>query len=479
MEVLQFPARQSSASPAKEGWVRGELSGVMTLAFEAIADSILSQPLEGGAEACERRISAALAQAGCGALRVALEVGDAEAEQLVRGGEVYHRGGRQRTTMLSSFGEVAYERQRYRRRGQDSIAPADDRFEILFGYWSPLAARRAGLVLSMAPAGHCEALFREFGGMHPSATALGNLSKGLGPVLEVVEEDALETIRGQEAVPVEARALAISIDGVHVGMRKEKVVRGQGVASVPAGFREASSGTVSLFDGDGERLRTAYHGRMPEAGKATLKRDVLAEAQHWMNLRPDLEVVFIADGAADNWTWCEEVFGGATQIFDYWHAAQHLQDALKSAYGEGSPQAQRHFERLREVLKEEQKGIDKVLRSLQRLARKHPQRGTIPRVLRFFRKQRHRMRYAEFQQRGLPIGSGIVEAANRVLITQRLKCSGMRWSENGTGQAILSLRALWKSDRYGAAWNQIMRAMKPEACQFRSHERRNMLNLVN
>ena len=26
MEVLQFPARQSSASPAKEGWVRGELS---------------------------------------------------------------------------------------------------------------------------------------------------------------------------------------------------------------------------------------------------------------------------------------------------------------------------------------------------------------------------------------------------------------------------------------------------------------------
>ncbi len=60
MEVLQFPARQSSGSPAKEGWVRGELSGVMTLAFEAIADSILSQPLEGGAEACEGRISAVL-----------------------------------------------------------------------------------------------------------------------------------------------------------------------------------------------------------------------------------------------------------------------------------------------------------------------------------------------------------------------------------------------------------------------------------
>ena len=64
-----------SASPAKEGWVRGELSGVMTLAFEAIADSILSQPLEGGAEACEGRISAALAQAGCGRVAGCVEVG--------------------------------------------------------------------------------------------------------------------------------------------------------------------------------------------------------------------------------------------------------------------------------------------------------------------------------------------------------------------------------------------------------------------
>ena len=56
METLQFPARQSSASPANGAWVRGELSGVMAPAFEAIAESILPTPLEGGAETCERRI---------------------------------------------------------------------------------------------------------------------------------------------------------------------------------------------------------------------------------------------------------------------------------------------------------------------------------------------------------------------------------------------------------------------------------------
>ena len=128
-----------------------------------------------------------------------------------------------------------------------------------------------------------------------------------------------------------------------------------------------------------------------------------------------------------------------------WHAAQHFKEALDSAYGENSPLAQHHFERLREILKDEQNGIDRVLRSRQRLARRHPQRTAISRVLHFFRKQQNRVRYAEFQQRGHLIGSGIVEAANRVLIAKRLKCSGMRRSKNGTGQVILSLRALWKS----------------------------------
>ena len=152
---------------------------------------------------------------------------------------------------------------------------------------------------------------------------------------------------------------------------------------------------------------------------------------------------------------------------------------MNSAYGENSPHPQRRFERLREILKDEQDGIDRVLRSLRRLARNHAQRKTISRVLRFFRKQRHRMRYAEFQHREFPIGSGIVGAANRVLLAERLKCSGMRLSENGTGQAILSLRALWKSGRYDAAWKEIMRATKPENSEFSRQTQHDMLSLLN
>ena len=112
-------------------------------------------------------------------------------------------------------------------------------------------------------------------------------------------------------------------------------------------------------------------------------------------------------------------------------------------------------------------------------AKKHPRRKPITRVLNFFRKHQHRMRYAEVHTRGMPIGSGAVESSNKVLIKSRMKGAGMRWSENGTGQPILTFRALWKSGRFGAAWRQISRALEPPEFEFRSRKRHNILKMAN
>ena len=61
------------------------------------------------------------------------------------------------------------------------------------------------------------------------------------------------------------------------------------------------------------------------------------------------------------------------------------------------------------------------------------------------------MRYAELSNRNLPIGSGVVEAACKTLVTQRMKRSGLRWRHDG-GQAILTFRALAQSDRFDLGW---------------------------
>jgi hypothetical protein len=55
-------------------------------------------------------------------------------------------------------------------------------------------------------------------------------------------------------------------------------------------------------------------------------------------------------------------------------------------------------------------------------------------------------------RQGLPIASGVIEAACKTLVTQRLKRSGMAWRQPG-GQAILTLRSLIQSDRWRAAWD--------------------------
>ncbi len=301
----------------------------------------------------------------------------------------------------------------------------------------------------------------------------------MGSAWDVVQDGALEAIRIEEGIPAEAVTRAVAVDGAMLGMRKEKSAPGQGNAPRLAGFREASSGTISLYDAAGTCLRTVCCGRMPEAGKVSLKGDVVAEAEHCLRLRPDLEVVFIAAGAPDNWSFCKEAFPGATQVPDCWHALQHLKEALDTAYGEGSPQAWNRLETLREILKEGKDGIDRVIRSLRHLVNKHPRRKPITRVLNFFRKQQHRMRYSEVHTRGMPIGSGAVESSNKVLIKSRMKGAGMRWSENGTGQPILTFRALWKSGRFGAAWRQISRALEPQELEFRSRKRHNILTMAN
>ena len=41
------------------------------------------------------------------------------------------------------------------------------------------------------------------------------------------------------------------------------------------------------------------------------------------------------------------------------------------------------------------------------------------------------MRYHLYKRQGLPLGSGITEAACKIVFTQRLKRSGMSWTIEG------------------------------------------------
>ena len=167
------------------------------------------------------------------------------------------------------------------------------------------------------------------------------------------------------------------------------------------------------------------------ARPCTLKAQLASEVAHIRQLRPDVRIVAIADAAADNWTFLETL-SPETEVIDFWHACEHLRTASDHAV------VSDWFERYREVLRHDPCGVDKVIRALRHLRDSaKPDRAEIERELAFFRKHRQRMRYHALKAEGVAIGSGVVEAANKTLVTQRMKRSGMRW-RIASGQAVLT-----------------------------------------
>ncbi len=147
------------------------------------------------------------------------------------------------------------------------------------------------------------------------------------------------------------------------------------------------------------------------------------------------------------------------EFVDFYHACEHLKRAFDLAYGENSSKSKAQFEKDRHLLRDESAGVEKVIRALCHLSSTHPRKKKLATELRYFRRHRHRMRYAQALAQNLPIGSGVVEAACKTLATQRLKRSGMRWRHH-CGQAILTLRALHQSERFAQAWTLLSRTYK-------------------
>ena len=66
---------------------------------------------------------------------------------------------------------------------------------------------------------------------------------------------------------------------------------------------------------------------------------------------------------------------------------------------------------------------------------------------------RSHMDFATRRAAGDPIGSGITEAGCKVIFNQRMKQSGMRWSNRG-GQSIVDLRTACRSHLWDKIWQR-------------------------
>jgi hypothetical protein len=133
----------------------------------------------------------------------------------------------------------------------------------------------------------------------------------------------------------------------------------------------------------------------------------------------------------------------AIRILDFPHAAEHVNLAVQAVFGRGTAEAS---EWLGTALHELRHGDpDRVLAALRALPTTESgdpptAAGVRDEVLAYLEKRRSQISYAQFVEAGYPIGSGLVESANKLVVEERLKGSGMHWARLNVNP-MLALRA--------------------------------------
>jgi hypothetical protein len=386
---------------------------------------------------------------------------DVDADALEIDGRIHRRVLRSRQTYMTACGEVEVERWLYKDRADPTahaLAALDLRLGIVEGFWTQRAAQQASWVVTQMTPRHAEELLERVGNMDPSKSSLDRLPKVLGERWESEREKYEQVLREAIVVPDGTHTIAVSIDGVlapidggnnPTSLRVDAAAEGR-LCKGPVGYREVGCATLAFCDDKGDLISAIRFGRGPEAKKVTLKDTLTKDLAHVLAERPDLRLAKIADAGGDNWEFLGTLPDGP-EILDFFHATEHLAAAIAAVHGDGTLATRHKFESLRERLLMEDDGAEAVINALVYLHRKHPRVRRVEQVLSYFRKNKKRMRYAEWKRQGFMIGSGVVEAACKTLVAQRLKLSGMRWGTYGA-QAILTMRGWDQSDRFDEAW---------------------------
>ena len=185
--------------------------------------------------------------------------------------------------------------------------------------------------------------------------------------------------------------------------------------------------------------------------------------------------VFVADGAKHIRELKNLQFPEATFILDWAHAAQHLSECAKAAFGEGSEEAIRWYEKHRGMLWDgDGEGIIKDLRRLSE--RLGPPRDTdtdaSPRKIlyqnafSYFPNNKDAIDYPSFRAKGWPIGSGVAEGSIKQF-GLRMKGSEKFWNgldedasvrnpQRTGAEEMLALCALYHSEdgRWDRHWRR-------------------------
>jgi len=154
----------------------------------------------------------------------------------------------------------------------------------------------------------------------------------------------------------------------------------------------------------------------------------------------------------------------AVRILDFPHAGQRLGQVAQAIWGEETPETSQWTSEQLHQLKHQ--GAAGVLAQLRQLQEQHSELEVLAENLAYLEKRKAQMQYPVFQQQGWPIGSGIVESGNKLVVEARLKGAGMHWKRANV-DPMLALRNIICSDRWRQEWPRIEQRLRQQETQRR------------
>jgi hypothetical protein len=391
-------------------------------------------------------------------------------------GEEYRRRPKSPKRVGTLFGEIDLCRFLYEavETGEPALFPLEKKLGIEAGLATPALAERVGLwSVDHEQEQVRTQLLREHN-VSWSVKSLRKVTMALRDGMASFREEAqvdrvLELLQKAYASKGKHRpVLAAGRDGIHVPIRKD-------------GYHEGATATLSVQDRRGKRLGTVYLGQMPEAGQGTLSAQLTALlnkvlTQWHAQGRPAPRLAYITDGGSHPKEYYQQVLRRMDDpwhpgqklawqwVLDFWHACGYLNKLAEALFGEGV-KASKWFTKWRRWLRDRHQGGTQVLRSAMwhyNNSRKFGKQKQADywKAYRYLRKHAVWMQYSQYRRQGMPIGSGVTEAACKTVFSERLKRSGMTWSHEG-GQVILDLRVLVLSKVWHAAHDAYLRS-KPQ-----------------
>jgi hypothetical protein len=337
------------------------------------------------------------------------------------------------------------------------FSPLDEELELLPG---KLTLREHECLVRLSgwmPFGRAVEVLGDFLGIQVSQIVAQNYTETAGAIYVQMQEE--EVARLEREMPEAARGadrMQISADGAMLpllhGLWSE--VRTLVIGEVQPAVQEKGEWVVHTRN-------LSYFSRKVSA--QAFQRLALIE-MHRRGVEQAKEVAAVMDGADWEQSFVDFHCPQAVRILDFAHAAEHINQIGEFLHGEHTPESQVWLKEHLHRLKHE--GPDQLLAEVENLQRHYPKAEILSSNLAYLKKRKAQIQYPLFQAQGWPIGSGMVESGNKLVVQARLKGAGMHWAAEHLNP-MLALRNILCSGRWKQDWPQIETRLRQQTQQRR------------